>query len=75
MSPSSKRMLVLTNMYPPHHYGGYELSCRDVVDRWRARGHDIEVLTTTMRVPGVADPPEEPGRGCLLYTSPSPRDS
>src|SRR5437763_15124594 len=50
-------------MYPPHHYGGYELSCQDVVERWRRRGHDVAVLTTDMRLPGVADPPEEPATG------------
>lgn len=53
------RILVLTNMYPPHHLGGYELSCWDVVQRLRARGHEITVLTTTMRLPGVVDPPDE----------------
>jgi glycosyltransferase involved in cell wall biosynthesis len=53
------RILVLTNMYPPHHYGGYELACRDVVDRWRRRGHDVIVLTTRMRLPDVDDPPDE----------------
>lgn len=47
------RILVLTNMYPPHAYGGYELSCRDVVTRWRDRGHDVLVLTSDWRVPGV----------------------
>jgi glycosyltransferase involved in cell wall biosynthesis len=47
--------LTLTNMYPPHYYGGYELICRDVMDRFRADGHDVRVLTTTMRVPGVSD--------------------
>ena len=56
------RVLTLTNMYPPHHYGGYELSCRDVMDRLRDRGHDVTVLTTTMRVPGVEDPPDERDR-------------
>jgi glycogen(starch) synthase len=58
--PVTLRILVVTNMYPPHHYGGYELSCRDTVERWRAKGHDVTVLTTTLRVPGVADPPDEP---------------
>src|SRR3954463_8283082 len=48
-------MLVLSNMYPPHAYGGYEMSCRDVVDRWRARGHDVTVLTTDLQIPGVDD--------------------
>lgn len=57
------KILVLSNLYPPHHYGGYELSCRDVVDRWRERGHDVTVLTSTMRVPGVADPVDERAHG------------
>lgn len=50
------RILVITNMYPPHHLGGYELWCRDVIDRWLARGHEVSVLTTMMRLPGVDDP-------------------
>lgn len=57
------RILVLTNMYPPHHLGGYELSCWDVMQRFRERGHEVTVLTTTMRVSGVADPPDEPSTG------------
>jgi glycogen synthase len=59
------RILVISNMYPPHHIGGYELSCRDVMDRLRARGHEITVLTTTMRMRGVDDPPDERARGIL----------
>jgi glycosyltransferase involved in cell wall biosynthesis len=43
------RVLVITNMYPPHHLGGYELSCRDTVERFRRRGHEVSVLTTTLR--------------------------
>ena len=57
------RILALSNMYPPHHLGGYELSCRDVLDRLEARGHDTAVLTTTMRVAGVDDDPSERARG------------
>lgn len=38
-------------MYPPHYLGGYELACHDVVERWAASGHDVEVLTTTFRLP------------------------
>jgi glycosyltransferase involved in cell wall biosynthesis len=62
------RVLVLTNIYPPHHYGGYELACRDVVARWRAAGHEVEVVTGDHRVPGV-DEPDEPGvtRGLRFY--------
>ena len=50
-------------MYPPHHLGGYELSCQDVVERWRGRGHEVVVLTTDMRLPGVVDPAGERSRG------------
>ena len=38
------RLLVLTSMFPPHHYGGYELQCRDVIRRWRRSGHTVTVL-------------------------------
>jgi glycosyltransferase involved in cell wall biosynthesis len=49
------RILVLTNMYPPHAIGGYEMVCDDVMRRFRERGHDVKVLTTTMRLDDVAD--------------------
>ncbi|HWB65365.1 MAG TPA: glycosyltransferase family 4 protein [Mycobacteriales bacterium] len=52
-------VLVVTNLYPPHALGGYELSCRDVVERWRAAGWSVTVLTTTTRFAGVADDPAE----------------
>lgn len=53
------RALVLTNMYPPHHLGGYELLCRDFVEHWRGSGHEATVLTTTMRLPGVVEDDDE----------------
>ena len=43
------KILVVTNLYPPHHVGGYELGCRDVVEQLRARGHAVQVLTSTFR--------------------------
>jgi glycogen synthase len=52
------RILVLSNLYPPTAVGGYERMCRDVVERWRAGGHEITVLTTTFG--GVAQL-QEPG--------------
>src|SRR5437763_4339101 len=36
--------------------GGYEMSCRDVVDRWRARGHQVMVLTTSTELTGAVEP-------------------
>lgn len=52
-------VLVVTSLYPPHCYGGYETSCQDVVARWRAAGHRVVVLTTTTRVAGAVDDPAE----------------
>lgn len=54
------RVLVLTNMYPPHAYGGYELSCRDVMARWRRRGHDVMVLTSDWCLPGTPEITTDP---------------
>lgn len=51
------RILVVTNLYPPAAYGGYELSCRDVSVGWAARGHPVAVLTSDHRRPqGRAEP-------------------
>jgi glycogen synthase len=49
------RILTITNWYPPHHYGGYELSCFDVMTRLSARGHDVRVLCSEERL-GDAEP-------------------
>ncbi len=39
------RILVLSNFYPPHHIGGYELRCREVVEGLRRRGQEVCVVT------------------------------
>jgi glycosyltransferase involved in cell wall biosynthesis len=61
------RILVVTNMYPPHHLGGYELACRDVVDRLRARGHEVQVLTSDVRMRGVAETRDGVARDLSIY--------
>jgi glycogen synthase len=52
------KILVVTNFYPPHYVGGYELGCRDVVEGLRGRGHQVVVLTSTY---GVDKPQAEDG--------------
>ena len=42
-------------MFPPHHFGGYELVWAGAVEHLRAQGHDVRVLTTDMRT-GSAEP-------------------
>jgi glycosyltransferase involved in cell wall biosynthesis len=34
------------------------MGCRDVVERWRAAGHEVLVLTSTVRLPAVTGPAE-----------------
>lgn len=41
------KILVLTNLYPPHHAGTYDFRCQSVVDRLRKRGHEVRVLTSS----------------------------
>ncbi len=53
------RILCITATYPPHHTGGYEVSCRDVMVRLADRGHDVTVLTSEERRPGVPTPIRE----------------
>ncbi|MEA2265445.1 MAG: glycogen synthase [Solirubrobacteraceae bacterium] len=40
-------------MYPPHHLGGYELVWQAAVEDLRRRGHDVRVLCSDHREPGV----------------------
>jgi glycosyltransferase involved in cell wall biosynthesis len=47
------KILVISNFYPPHYIGGYELGCRDVVEALKARGYEVRVLTSTY---GVGQP-------------------
>jgi glycosyltransferase involved in cell wall biosynthesis len=53
------RILTLTSWYPPHHYGGYELSCYDVMTRLVARGHSVRVLCGDELLPTAAPPDAE----------------
>src|SRR5437870_5404347 len=40
------KILVISNLYPPHYVGGYELHCEQITEGLRARGHEIQVLTS-----------------------------
>jgi glycosyltransferase involved in cell wall biosynthesis len=42
------RLLVVTDLFPPIGFGGYERSCANLVDGLRAR-HEVMVLTTDLR--------------------------
>jgi glycogen(starch) synthase len=40
------KILALSNLYPPHHIGGYGMLCYEVVEGLRDRGHQVTVLTS-----------------------------
>ena len=43
------RVLLVTNLFPPDTLGGYELLAADLARSLRARGHDVQILTTTRK--------------------------
>lgn len=46
------KILVISNLYPPHEIGGYEIRCRDICERLRDSGHEVHVLTSDHQVAG-----------------------
>ncbi len=44
--PGGLRILVVTNLYPPHYHGGYELRCAQVAEAMQSAGHTVRVLTS-----------------------------
>ena len=58
------KILVISNLYPPHYVGGYELRCQQITEALRRRGHTLHVLTSNHGVNGApghgapAAPPE-----------------
>jgi glycosyltransferase involved in cell wall biosynthesis len=40
------KILVITSRYPPYHFGGYGIRCKNILDELTARGHEIIVLTS-----------------------------
>src|SRR5947209_1549360 len=55
------KILVLTNLYPPHYVGGYELHCQTIVHALQKRGHTVDVLTSTHGMQEQENPATEPG--------------
>jgi glycogen synthase len=53
------RVLTVGNMYPPHHFGGYELVWQAAVEHLRAGGHEVRVLTTDTDTGAVEPEPPD----------------
>jgi glycosyltransferase involved in cell wall biosynthesis len=54
------RVLTVGNLYPPHHFGGYEQVWASAVAHLRERGHEVRVLAVDYRRPHQDDG-DEPG--------------
>lgn len=40
------KLLTIISFYPPHTVGGYEIRCKEVMDRLSARGHEVMIITS-----------------------------
>lgn len=45
------KILMVSNFYPPHYRGGYEVRCKQVAETMQQRGHEIRVLTSVSGMP------------------------
>jgi glycosyltransferase involved in cell wall biosynthesis len=65
------RILVVTNLYPPHCQGGYEVRCAQVSEALVRAGHDVCVVTSTHGLPidwlGNAKPHSEQLNGVPVH--------
>ncbi|MGH2714961.1 MAG: glycosyltransferase, partial [Thermoleophilaceae bacterium] len=65
------RVLVITDLFPPIAFGGYERTCADLVSGLNER-HDVTVLTSDLRREAA---PSAPGvRRELVYLGPGRRE-
>jgi glycosyltransferase involved in cell wall biosynthesis len=46
-------ILIVSNLYPPHHHGGYELRCSQVVEYLQRQGHAVRVVTSRYQIGGT----------------------
>jgi glycogen(starch) synthase len=49
------KILIVSNLYPPHYVGGYELRCSQVAEYLHGAGHEVRVLTSSTRLPGAGN--------------------
>jgi glycogen synthase len=48
------RILIVSNLYPPHHQGGYELRCSQVTEYLQSQSHTVHVVTSSFQIDGGA---------------------
>lgn len=53
-------ILFISNLFPPHFLGGYEILCNQVRELLQKKGHKIQVLTSNHVNPGVIEQSPDP---------------
>lgn len=63
------KILIISNLYPPHFLGGYEILCEQVVGILKRNGHNVLVLTSNHQNPEVVEnsPSDKVLRRLRLY--------
>ena len=51
------KFLLVSNLFPPHHIGGYEIACKDTASALRDSGHECYVLTSDYTKASALDYP------------------
>ena len=49
------KILIVSNLYPPHHHGGYELRCAQVAEYLQRQGHGVQVVTSRYQIDGATN--------------------
>src|SRR5580704_15402828 len=49
------RILIVSNVFPPDGFGGYERACRDESIGLIDRGHDVTIVTSTLSTRNVTE--------------------
>lgn len=59
------KILIVSNLYPPHYFGGYEIRCEQVAEALQRRGHEVVVITSTYGLKG--GPRREVREGVVVH--------
>ena len=49
------KILTVTNYYPPHFIGGYEIACQETMDFLKEQGHEVVVVTSDYHKPDTKE--------------------
>jgi len=69
------KILIVSNLFPPIIFGGYEILCQQVVQLLRERGHEVQVLSSSFQAELAPNDPNVHRTLCLTTDFPRPGES